>query len=334
MTLRKEIIFIVMLFLFQVNTMFAGQVNMNVGIRLLSAPAQTGGREIKIMTWYPTMEKAEDTMFGPYKIRAARDAKIKDGVYKLIVISHGSGGSHLGHRDTAIYLAERGYLVAAVLHPENNFLDNSADRRERNWKNRPGHISKALDYILNESGFKDNIDKKSIAIIGYSAGGYTALALAGGIPDIANIRNHCAKVNDDQGFCRGHGFLFTIFGSKKPNIIENTYDSKIKAVVLLAPLGVLFKDRQSLSKVTVPVRIYRAEKDDVLRFPYHAESIRQNLSIKPEYVVVRNACHYSFLAPFPENADLAKDPPGFDRVKFHSVMNREIFEFLSRSLRN
>ena len=85
--------------------------------------------------------------------------------------------------------------------------------------------------------------------------------------------------------------------------------------------------------------MYRGEKDDVLRYPYHAESINQKLNIKPEYIVVENAGHYSFLSPFPDGIKqrvgvVAKDPNGFDRVEFHLQMNQKIFRFLSKSFRN
>lgn len=57
----------------------------------------------------------------------------------------------------------------------------------------------------------------------------------------------------------------------------------------------------------------------------------------PEYVVVKNACHYSFLAPFPEPqkeqfGKLAQDPAGFDREAFHRQMNREIVLFIEATL--
>ena len=120
--------------------------------------------------------------------------------------------------------------------------------------------------------------------------------------------------------------------------IYNLYDPRIKAAILLAPLGVLFKDKKSLSKVKAPIRIYRAEEDEVLRYPYHAESIRQKLTIIPEYTIVKNSGHYSFLSPFPNSIKNeigvpAKDPEGFDRIQFHKKMNEEIVVFLSKSLR-
>ena len=192
--------------------------------------------------------------------------------------------------------------------------------------------------------FKKYINNEAIAIIGHSAGGYTAASLIGGVPDTANISKHCQEHKEDIEFCGGHSFssrikgFFSCSNSEDEHIIKGTHDRRIKAAVLLAPLGVLFKDEQSLMNIKAPILMYRAEKDDILRYPYHAESIKRKLKIKPEYIVVNNAGHYSFLSPFPENIRkrvgiVAKDPKGFDRIEFHLKMNQEIFKFFSKSLK-
>ena len=338
-------VILVLFIFFATETTYAEELNSNVGIRQVSVNFPSTKSEIKGIVWYPTLKKTQKAKLGPFELAVAKNAKIKTGRYGLVVISHGSQGSHLGHRDTAIYLAMRGYIVISVLHPKNNYLDDSSGRTDENWINRPRHISKVLDSVLNDSEYKSFIDEDKIAIIGHSAGGYTALSLVGGVPDTANISMHCSKNSDDSEFCGGHSFFskiknfFSSQNAENSHIIENTHDHRIKSAVLLAPLGVLFKDKQSLSNVKVPLRIYRAEKDDVLRYPYHAESIKQKLNIGPEYVIVKNAGHYSFLSPFPDSMKqrggvVTKDPNGFDRTKFHSIMNQEIFEFLSKSLRN
>ncbi len=328
---------------FGAETVYGEQSNFNVGMSHLSTSIQNNEVEMHMMVWYPTLEKTKKIKIGRFEMEVARDAKVKVDNRSLIAISHGSGGSHLGHRDTATYLASKGYIVVAVLHPQNNYKDNSAERTHKNWLNRPRHISVAIDVILRHDEFKDFVDKDRVGIIGHSAGGYTALALIGGKPNSENIRTHCSEHEDDAEFCGRRGILSEIMGyfsSENANgdsIIENTYDHRIKAAVLMAPLGVLFNDEHSLSKVNVPVRIYRAEKDEVLLYPYHAEAVRKKITKKPEYVVVKNAGHYSFIAPFPdgtedEAGEVAIDPKGFNRTDFHKIMNQEIAEFFSKSL--
>lgn len=322
----------------------ADRLNSQVGVRQYSVFFEPTKSEIKSIIWYPTPVKSQVTKFGPYELEVAKNAEIENGRHNLVVISHGSRGSHMGHRDTAIYLAERGYIVISVLHPKNNYSDDSAGRTNENWINRPQHISSVLDSILADNDYKDYINKDIIAVIGHSAGGYTALALVGGVPDMEAIDIHCRVHSDDTEFCGVYNSfflkiknLFSSQDSEHSHIIDNLYDKRIKAAVLLAPVGVLFKDKKSLSKVKVPIRIYRADSDEVLRYPYHAESIKQKLTIIPEYIIVKNAGHYSFLSPFSDSIKNeigapAEDPEGFNRIRFHKIMNHEIADFLFKSL--
>lgn len=164
-----------------------------------------------------------------------------------------------------------------------------------------------LDWILKDSVYKHAVDEAKIGVIGHSAGGYTALALIGGMPNMAGTAVHCGEQSDDIEFCEEvssiYMGLFRIFTSGR-NVDDDPLggfcDLRIKAAVLMAPVGALFRDTKSLSMVTVPVLIFRAGKDDVPRYPYHADSIRRKLPMQPRYIVVENAGHYSFLSPFLE----------------------------------
>ncbi len=322
---------------------YGEQLNHNVGMRQLSVSIPNSEAAMQMMVWYPTLKKAKTIKMRGIEMEVAEDAKVKVGSRSLIAISHGTGGSNLGHRDTACYLALKGYIVVAVTHPQNNYKNNSSARKRKNWVNRPEHISSAIDTLLNHNEFKKFINKDSIGIIGHSAGGYTALALIGGKGNSDSINSHCSEHSEDTEFC-GRPAIFSaiigFFSSPNPgtnSIIENSQDHRIKAAVVMAPVGVLFNEELSLSEVNVPVRLYRAEKDKVLLYPFHAESVRKKLSNNPEYIIVKNAGHYSFISPFPESlkdrvGEIAMDPKGFNRIKFHKKMNGEIEEFFFKSL--
>jgi predicted dienelactone hydrolase len=340
-----QILLIVFFMFFSVESLYGDQRNYNVGLRHVETLFQPENVKIHMMVWYPSSEQAKKNKVGPFEVYVARNSKVEPGKRDLLLISHGDGGSHLLHRDTALYLAKKGFIVVTILHPHNNYADNSAEGTHQNWVNRPIHISKAIDTLLTHHEFKNVINNKNIAIVGFSAGAYTALSLIGGVADTSNVRAHCEKHPDDSRFCRNYGLSsknqIELPSKKKNNntVIKNSHDKRIKAAVLMAPVGVLFIDRKSLSNVKVPVRIYRAEKDKILHFPYHAEFIKDNLPTLPEYIVVKNAGHHSFISPIPERmksqlGEIAIDPKGFDRKKFHLKMNQEIANFLSRALHN
>jgi predicted dienelactone hydrolase len=104
----------------------------------------------------------------------------------------------------------------------------------------------------------------------------------------------------------------------------------------MAPNAARFTD-DALAKVTVPVPVYAAEKDDLTRVPYHADRLVKAVP-QAECVVAKGAGHFSFVANFPTAlkilaGEAARDPGDFDRDALHEVMNREIVRFFDRTLR-
>jgi len=203
------------------------------------------------------------------------------------------------------------------------------------WYGRPRQISESIDALLADPTLGAVIDPDRIAVIGHSAGGYTALALVGGCADVDRVLAHCRQHPDDAGFCQQR-----IAGQRVavPSVaIPDSRDPRIRAAVAMAPPGIFF-DPVSLATVSVAVRIYAAEFDAVVPARYHAEPLRQAIKPTPEFVLVRGAGHYSFVEPFPEAlrrqaGEGATDPPGFDRVLFQETLRRDIAEFLDRTLR-
>jgi len=111
--------------------------------------------------------------------------------FPVAIISHGSGGTNLGHRSIAFELVKQGFVVAMPLHPGNNFRNNVAQGTALNWINRPKHIKSTIDALLSNPDISPSINVDSISVIGHSAGGYTALAVAGGKADTGHIIDLC-----------------------------------------------------------------------------------------------------------------------------------------------
>src|SRR5260221_12480749 len=69
------------------------------------------------LVWYPTEAPEIAWQAGPFTIEASRDAAIATGArFPVVLLSHGSGGSPLGHRDLAMGLARDGFIVVAPTH--------------------------------------------------------------------------------------------------------------------------------------------------------------------------------------------------------------------------
>src|SRR5713101_4410678 len=93
----------------------------------------------------------------------------------------------------------------------------------------------------------------------------------------------------------------------------------------------------ALARVDVPVRVYGAERDDLTLVRYHAERLARALPPQTEYLLIKGAGHFSFIASFPWAlrivvGEAARDPEGFDRNAMHALMNPEIVRFFNRKL--
>ncbi len=243
-----------------------------------------GAPAITVALYYPSPSPSREVPMGPFMIHAAIRGGSEQAVKGLIVLSHGLGGSELAHSRLAEALAARGYLVAALRHPGDNWMDGSLLKKtpERYFFERPRQVSRVIDALLADPIWKDRIARDAkgprIGTLGHSAGGYTVLALAGGVPDLAQSSRHCREEGkDDPLFCRTGGTEWPV---APPQAGQPLKDGRIRAVVAMAPVGVLFT-AESLAKVQVPVAIYAGVKDRWLVPRFHAMWIAKNM-VHPE----------------------------------------------------
>ena len=293
-----------------------------------------------VALYYPTMALPRAVAMGPFALDVAIGGKPVDKVKGLILLSHGIGGSELGHSVLAQALARHGYLVAALRHPGDNWQDRSLVERspERYFDERPRQASRVIDAILADPGWKDRIASDSqgprVGALGHSAGGYTVLALAGARPDLSRMRKHClAEASEDPIFC-GLGRSGTAM-PPPPAAAPSLKDERVRAVVAMAPAGVLLS-AESLATVRPATMIYVAELDRFLVPRFHGEWVAANLPA-PNLHRVANAWHFAFMdspsMPIPSpDGDVAANPPGFDREAFLKQLGDEITAFFDQSL--
>lgn len=105
----------------------------------------------------------------------------------MIVISHGTGGAADTHYDTALALAEAGFIAAAVTHTGDNWRDHASSFTRRNFVERPRHLKLAIDYLLTAWSGRDHVAAERIGAFGHSAGGFTVLVGVGGEPDLDRL---------------------------------------------------------------------------------------------------------------------------------------------------
>ena len=296
--------------------------------------ADPDGKPLQVGIWYPSAAPTQPLTLGPTTMSVAVNGAAQGTALPLVVMSHGTGGSYLGHFDTAIALADAGFVVAAVTHRGDNHADQS---RSADIMDRPRQISRVIDHMLSTWDGRAAIDPARIGMFGFSAGGFTTLVSIGGIPDFSTVGPMCRQYPADfacQLIARSSNQGAAPLVASGPPVA----DARIKAAVVAAPaLGFTFAP-DGLGSVRVPVQLWRAEDDAVLPHPRYAEAVRLALPQTPDYRVVPKAGHFDFLVPC--SSALASLAPaicgsavGFDRAAFHAGFDAAVVGFFHKTLR-
>ena len=299
-----------------------------VGFETASAPVP-GDKPLALAIWYPADAPEQSVPLALYRQSVAAGAAPVGHGHPLIVISHGAGGSNTDHYDTARALAAAGFVVAAPTHTGDTRGDHSRSMRVTE---RSAELSRVIDFMTRDWRGHETVDAGRVGAFGFSSGGFTVLGAIGGEPDMSLGARHCAEHPHffDCGLPR---LLGAAAAPATPAPVA--HDPRIRAAVVAAPaLGFTFAPA-GLSKVTIPVQLWRAEWDTVLPQPYYAEVVH-GLLPKAEYHVVPAAEHFDFMAPCSEG--LAKAAPSIcadniDRAAFHRTFNAAVVRFFEKTLR-
>ena len=216
----------------------------NVSVRRIMT--EFVGVEVPVRVFYPTLENATEARFGPWELSAAKNATPASGQFPLITISHGLSGNDWNHHLLAGRLVKAGFVVAAVRHPD----DLLRVGRPEITVLRPRELTAAIDAVLIDNRFGPIVDAERIGAFGFSLGGFTVLAAAGGRIQYEKIVRHCSNAENDPEFCIGEDggmplpmWLRTrrlVYSIPQVDLKEDVLDSRIDAVVAAAPVGVIF----------------------------------------------------------------------------------------------
>jgi predicted dienelactone hydrolase len=106
------------------------------------------GPALEVGIWYPSDAPASSHRLALYTQVVAVGGEVAGYGLPLVVISHGTRGSFQQHYDTALALAEAGFVVAAATRTGDNYRDQSATRFvSARFENRPRHIKALIDYM-------------------------------------------------------------------------------------------------------------------------------------------------------------------------------------------
>lgn len=316
----------------------------SAGITYGSAYAPVRDKELDFHIWYPanpggkTVKVRGNGVF--HGTLAGRNAPHREGRFPLIVISHGAGGNAGQFGWIAEALATAGYVVALPNHPGTTSGNASAEAAVRVWE-RPADVTAVLDEIETNPAAYPYVDTTNVTALGFSAGGYTAMALAG------------ARVNPDrlQRFCDGsdHGmsdcaflvrFGIDLHSMDLSPASQDLSDRRISRAVIIDPGIVSTITDESLSAIDIPIQIINLGAEGTVPDGVHA---KQAATMIPQaiHTYIDDATHFSFLAECTsrgaeilrkegEPDPLCDDEGGRTRSDIHAQLVAEISTFLGR----
>ncbi|MFN3671189.1 MAG: alpha/beta hydrolase family protein [Bosea sp. (in: a-proteobacteria)] len=299
------------------------------GLTRFDLPADERGPAIRVAQWSPCAAPATPITLGPFVFPAVRDCPIAgDDKLPLVVISYGFGGTYLAHHDTAEALADAGFVVVALNHPDDNAFNAARFDSLKALRTRPMDVKRLIDHMLGPASAAPRIDPERIGFFGFSRGGYTGLVLAGAQPDIRQLRALCQDPT---------GATCDRIPAEMVPPGEPVRDPGVKAFVIADPLASVFPNASGLSQVKAPLQLWRSQNGGDGVAPADVAAIATNLPERAELHDVARADHFAFLSVCPEalardQPAICADPPGFDRAAFHAELNGKVVAFLRRNL--
>jgi predicted dienelactone hydrolase len=300
------------------------------GIQFFEVPSVGVARQLTGAVWYPCNAPRQEIIVRNLGIVGAKDCPLDGDKLPLVVLSHGRGGWFGGHDATAASLADAGFVVAAVDHPDHNSQDRNRIDSLSVLVERPAEIKRLVDFMLGSWASATRLDHSRVGFFGFSMGGYTGLVAMGGQPDFRKDPPGCEK--SDFLACE------QLRNAEDPGVAPSP-DERIRAAVMVDPGPSIFFPTDSLKAIKVPIQLWSS--DPKLSPSYVsgccALGLRSRLPTLPEFHLVSNGIHFSFLPPCSEAMQrdfpsLCVDAPGFDRAAFHEDFNAKVIAFLRKHL--
>ena len=271
-----------------------------VGFREIELP---GPRPLHVAIWYPTTPGVSERLVADNPVfvgfNATPGAPVAPGAHRLVVMSHGYGGSwaNLGWLGAA--LAQRGFVVAAPNHPGTTTRD-MAGSGDAVLAARPRDLTRVIDAVLATPDLAATVD--DISVVGHSLGGWTGVTLVGGRFDPAVFRSACradpAALTCAEVQGRNAGIAPAASG------ISGT-DARVTRLVALDPGVTRGFTPASLAAITTPTLVIAAGTPAPVTpglRPLPTPDMRESadlvghMAARARLLTIADANHFSFLA--------------------------------------
>jgi predicted dienelactone hydrolase len=316
----------------------------SLGLQTLPATSSTA----EITLYYPSSSPVTALQRGPFTLQVAHRGEYEASAQPrpLIMFSHGSGGSPWPVADLALAMVDAGYVVAIPTHAGDNYRDMS-QVGPASWKQRPLEISRALDALASDPQWGARLNLKQVGLYGMSAGGHTALTLAGGRWSSGNFMRHCLEnMESDFNACVGtathlrgnalDGLKLTVARAEHRRRFDDDTlfahsDARIRAVLAHVPMAAPF-EMSSFAKISIPLGILPATQDDWLRPQFHSDRVLAACPSCEQLQNLPHAKHGSLFSPWPPElaaslTPMLVDSPDFDRSQLPKIYAKMVVFF-------
>ena len=187
---------------------------------------------------------------------------------RVVVISHGLWDDPESFEGWGEFLATHGYTVLMPDHPGSDGAQQRAmlagDREPpgaEELRLRPLDVSALLDAV--ESGrllSGRGLNTQSVAVVGHSWGGTTALQLLGAVPTVRKLSTRCADLRDPE-----RNISWILQCSWLNGIAQaGVADSRVKAAVAVSPPLRLLFEQSSSKNLSTKVLLVSGTRDWVV----------------------------------------------------------------------
>ncbi len=260
-------------------------------------PAPHRDQPLTAHIWYPAKDDGAKIVLGQNAVFTGHTvyagATAKEAEYPIVVLSHGSGGNAPNLSWIAASLADQGMIVIAANHPGTTSGDSSPERTLKTWL-RPADQSALID--LAEAGLPNGIKANTtrVASMGFSLGGYTALATAGARASQKDYIAYC-DANYGKLDCAWFNNANIDFNTIDTERYEQSNrDARVTAVVAIDPAVAQAYQADSLAAFDLPVQIINLGSEGQIPLAVDGAAIKADLpSAQLEFV--EGATHFSFL---------------------------------------
>ena len=231
------------------------------GFRTYGIWQESTQTRLDVNVWYPVARTPSTVRYGEWVFKANRRAAPMEGVFPLVLISHGAAEDRFFHHNLAGKLAEQGFIVAAPTHPGDNTQDMDNLFTVQQITGRLQDYDTVISALKDDSYLGPHIDTLRIGLVGFGAGADAALLAVGGTISPQAWKKWKMDASPDAPYLNAWAqarlddtVLSVELRQTQPNPI-------LRSVVAVAPAYAMFFDQDGLAAATSPVLLMTATRD-------------------------------------------------------------------------